>query len=127
MIQVPQGTRIVEVKFREDLEVRLDAGRLRSRRGVSLDRVQAVLDRYRAVEVRPLLAVPAERLEALARSAEARSGERVPDLSSWYQVLLPPDADLDRFLAELAALSEVTHSYRAPQPAPPPAPGSAPT
>ena len=118
--QALRGARIVEVKFREELEIRLEAGQLRSRRGASLDGVRAVLDGYRAMEVRPLLAVPAERLEALARDAEARSGEPAPDLASWYQVLVPPDTDLDSFVAELAALPEVKHAYPAPSAAPPP-------
>src|SRR5207245_6337877 len=92
---------LLEVKFREDLRVRVDArGRLRSERGASLVTLQAVLDRVNVRVVRPLVTVPADKLAALVAEAQARSAEPVPDMLSWHHITLAPGADVDAALVE---------------------------
>jgi len=109
----------VEIKFRENLAVRLDVqGRLRSNRGTSLAALQAVLDRHNAAQVRPLLSVSGDRLVALTAEAHARSAAPVPDMASWHELVLLPGTDVERALVELRARPEVEHAYVAPEPVP---------
>jgi hypothetical protein len=112
---------VLEVKFSEELAVR-GAGRdLRSQRGLSLARVEVVLERYGVTTLRPF--VPghaAERLAGVATEWEARTGEPVPDLTSWYTVALPAGTDTDQVLADLTSLAEIDYADLAPASAPPP-------
>ena len=122
----PSGP-LVEIKFREELRVRVDAqGRLHSERGMSLAMLQAVLDRLNIRDVRPLLSVPADKLDALVAEAQARSSEPVPDMLSWHHLALPPGAAAEAALTELRARPEVQEAYLAPTPAPPSRAGTSP-
>jgi hypothetical protein len=93
-----------------------------SERGRSLQQVQAALDRQGGADrLTPFVDDDAaERLAAVAAEAEARTGEHVPDMASWYHVTLPADADVDAVLADLQALPEIEYAYPAPEPVPPP-------
>jgi hypothetical protein len=111
----------LEVKFDEELAVRGADHDLRSERGYSLERVEAVLERYGVTTVRPF--VPghaAERLAEVAAGWQARTGEPVPDLTSWYTVILPAGTESNQVLADLRALSEIEYAEPAPEMAPPP-------
>jgi hypothetical protein len=112
---------VLELKFAEELEVRGADRNVRSQRGRSLQRVDAVLERHGPVTVRPFVdAAAARRLEEAAAEAEARTGEPAPDLASWYTVTLPADTDVNEVLTELGALDEVEHVEPAPDAVPPP-------
>lgn len=117
----PRTDRLVEVKFREELEVRLRERRLCSMRGGNLAAVYAALERHHAVQVRPLISLPLDSIEALRREAEAHCGCHVPDMASWYHAAFPDGADVDLIARELGALGEVEYAYPAPEPVPPPA------
>ena len=74
--------------------------------------VNAVLDRFRAREVRAWwLAVDVDRLAAKAR---ARTGRTAPAMEQWHHVELPAGADADAAARELLALPEVSFAYPAP-------------
>ncbi|MEV4754331.1 S8 family serine peptidase [Micromonospora sp. NPDC049559] len=112
---------VLEVKFAEPLRVRGENSGLRSATGRDLAPVRALLDRYRARQVTPL--VPGEtvdRLAALATRARERTGRPAPDLASWYHLTLPSEVDAATVLAQLRARPEVADAYPAPEPAPPP-------
>lgn len=110
----------VEVKFREDLEVRLEAGGLRSHAGQSVDHVTRVLAAHGNPALRPLSSVPVRQLDELRSAARANSAGSPPDLAAWYRVAAGGSAARDRMIAELNALTEVDTAYAAPQPAPTP-------
>jgi hypothetical protein len=110
----------LEVKFTEALRVRGTNQDLRSTQGEELDPVQTVLDRHRARSVTPLLpSVAVTKLDD--RRSKARAGEAVPDMASWYSVVLPADVDVDQVVKDLRSLPEVTFAYPAPDAVPPPA------
>jgi subtilase family protein len=112
---------ILEVKFDEELVVRGAGAGLHSQRGHSLARVEAVLERYGVTTLRPFVpGQAADRLAGIAARWEARTGEPVPDLASWYTVILPAGTGTDQVLADLRALSEIDYAEPAPVTAPPP-------
>jgi hypothetical protein len=106
---------IVEVKFDESLRVRGSGTAVRRADGRHLPRVQELLGRHDASALLPFLDGDA------ARGIRAATREAVPDLASWYTLILPSDTDVDEVLAELRALPEVAFAEPAPEPAPPPA------
>lgn len=113
---------LLEVKFQEDLQVRLDAqGRPQSARGADLGRLRAALARLKVGAVRPLVTLPVATLEAMTQEATRRSGRQAPDLASWYRLVLPAGADTAAALAELLGLPEVSDAYVAPVAVRPPA------
>lgn len=116
----PGGPELVEVKFREELEVRLEPGKLRSRAGHALDGVQRVLAAHGSPAIQRLSTVPVDRLEQLRDAARVRSAGAPPDLAAWYRLSAREAAGRDRLIADLNALPEVDTAYAAPAPAPPP-------
>lgn len=113
----------LEIKFAEGYQVRGGSeATLRSTAGASLDAVRDVLDRHDVSALIPFVE-PADLpdLAAATSRAQARSAAPVPDLASWYTVMLPAGTDADAVLAELSALDEVVYAYPSPEPAPPPA------
>jgi hypothetical protein len=101
------GTEVLlEVKFDEGLAVRGADLDLRSQRGFSLARVEAVLERHGVSTLRPF--VP------------AHAADRLAALASWYTLILPAGTQTGQVLADLRALSEVEYAEPAPEPAPPP-------
>ncbi|MBE1491647.1 S8 family serine peptidase [Plantactinospora soyae] len=113
---------VLEVKFSEASVVRGADGNLRSDRGRDLTGVRAVLNRYDAVELAPLLPEQSgAQLARLTSMAASRSGRPAPDMASWYHLTLPAGADPAAVLKDLHALPEVAWAYPAPEPAPPPA------
>ncbi|MFU8871812.1 OmpL47-type beta-barrel domain-containing protein [Micromonospora sp. SL4-19] len=111
-----------EIKFAESLKIRGANSALRSEQGQSLSRVESVLDRHgRVRDLEPMVqTVSSAELTELADEAEERTGEAVPDMSSWYRLTMPSGVDAEAVLAELAALPEVAHVYPVPEPVPPP-------
>lgn len=92
----------LEVKFAEQLAVRGSDLNLRSRRERSLRPVEAVLERHGGAELRPFLDAPAaDRTEQVRDETQARTGERGPDLASWYTVTLGADVAVEQILADL--------------------------
>ncbi|SDL23264.1 S8 family serine peptidase [Nonomuraea jiangxiensis] len=112
----------LEVKFNEPLQVRGANQNLRSTSGGNLATVHTVLDRHGARSVTPLVPDAAvAKLDGLKAQAKTRAGSAVPDLGSWYTVVLPADADAAKVVEELKALPEVAFAYPSPDPVPPPA------
>lgn len=106
---------LLEVKFQEHLQVRLDAqGQPHSQRGANLGTVRSALARLNVGPVRPLFSLPVATLDAMSQEAARRSGRHAPDLASWYNLVLPKGADTAAALAELRALPEVSDAYVAP-------------
>lgn len=112
----------LEIKFRDDLEVRLYNGELRSRTGHDLSGVNALIRLHAVSDVQPLVIVDPDALAALERDAEARTGKRPPDLLSWYVIVLSPTVDLTNVVRDFEALPEVEYVRVAPRPMPPPLP-----
>ncbi len=112
----------LDVRFAERSEVRGSDARIAAATPARRQRITAQLRAQGAVTVQPLVGdadqVHASRVTARAR---IRSGRRnVPDLASWYRVVLPADADVDAALAALRSSPDVDHAERAPDAAPPP-------
>jgi len=106
---------LLEVKFQENLRVRLDAtGQPQSARGANLGTLRAALARLKVGAVRPLIALPVATLDAMSQEATRLSGRQAPDLASWYRLVLPTGTDTSAVLAELRALPEVSDAYVAP-------------
>lgn len=111
----------LEVKFAESLQVRGAGANLHSQQGRSLSRVGDVLRDHGDYELSPFVdAAIAQRLVDVTAEAEARTGEPVPDLASWYTVTLPEGVDVHQALAELRALSEIEYAEPSLDPVPPP-------
>jgi hypothetical protein len=115
---------VVEVKFDEALNVRGSGHDVRRADGRDLPRVRELLDRHDARALLPFLGDDAARRVRDATQEQEprlRGGEPVPDLASWYTLILPAETDVDEVVAELRALPEVAFAEPAPEPAPPPA------
>ncbi|MEO3751878.1 S8 family serine peptidase [Streptomyces sp. B6B3] len=113
---------LVEVKFDEALDIRGSGAAVRRADGDDLPRVQALLDRHDARALTPFLDdVTVDRLRDATQGTRRLDGAPVPDLGSWYTLILPADTDADAVVAELRALPEVEFAEPAPEPAPPPA------
>lgn len=115
----------LEIKFAEGYQVRGGSeATLRSTAGASLDAVRDVLDRHDVSALIPFVE-PAQVADLAAATSQAqarsRSATPVPDLASWYTVMLPAETDAEAVLTELTALDEVVYAYPSPEPAPPPA------
>lgn len=111
---------VLEVKFREPLRVRSEAGALQSETGASLAEVAALLARYGVTDVQPLFRASAASIEQIQQAAVQLTGQAAPDLRSWYHLTVPAGVSAEEVLARLQATPEVAHAYRAPVPAPPP-------
>jgi serine protease len=111
----------IEVKFAESLEVRGAGASLRSEQGRSLSRLNDILGDYGDYQLSPFLdGATADRVAQVAAEAEARTGERQPDLASWYTLTLPEGADVQRAMAALRALPEIEYAEPGLAPVPPP-------
>lgn len=105
------------VKFRDELGVRVRAGRLEA--WAPIDDVRGI-NRANAIEWRQLIDVDDQRLDALEIRAAARTGRRPIDLRSML-VVDAPEADLERIAQELLALNEVEWvDFECVAPVPPP-------
>ncbi len=113
---------LVEVKFDETLSVRGSGTALRRADGQALPHVQELMAHHDARAFTPFLNDDAVgRLRDAGQGSRPLGGEPVPDLGSWYTLILPAGTDVDEVVAELRALPEVEFAEPAPEPAPPPA------
>ncbi|QQP96739.1 S8 family serine peptidase [Lysobacter enzymogenes] len=111
---------IIEVKFVDDSQVRLQSGRLSSAklgRLTALDSLTGGAGPVAALE--PLFHADAATLSALSKSAQAQGPQ--PDLSQWFRIRVKPGQDAARVIDELNAMSIVETAYAAPLPVPLPA------
>ena len=77
------GTRL-KVKFRDDLQVRVDqGGLLTSRSGRSVSAVQQIIDEL-GVTLRPTVTTPEADVDVLLARASAQSGRAQPDIKGLY-------------------------------------------
>ena len=102
----------IELKYREDLQVRQVGGMPQSLRGDPLRASLSLLSAH-AGGTRPLVTLPEDQLQRLARDGR-------PSLRSWYRVTVPTRAEAAQLVAALRALPEIEAAYLAPEPAPPP-------
>ena len=111
---------VLEVKFRDEMQVRLRNGVPTNLAGVRTEQARATLDRNASFGVwsrsMDLPEEQVERLQAQPRDNAARS-----DLNSYFRLRLAPGRNADEVAAELRRLPEVEAVYRVPRPARPPA------
>ncbi len=109
----------IEIKFREELQMRLRDGRPVSQRGG--------LSAQATDELRLLSAggqwsrshtLSETRLDELRRQGEALSGRALPDLNSYMRLQLPAGMDAVEAVQRFAALDSVETAYLIPRPAP---------
>lgn len=109
----------VLLKLRDGSRVRLREGRFVAPPPVETGALESTLAAYGARVARLVAHTDEERLEALAREGEARSGRDVPEMSVWFDVALPgPEAHA--LVDALLSHPLVEHAYIAPRDAPPP-------
>lgn len=112
----------IEVKFVDDSQVRLQAGRLSSARLGRLAALESLTGGAGPVAaLEPLFRADAATLQALADSAQAQAAHPQPDLSQWFRLRIKPGQDIARVIDELNAMSIVETAYAAPLPVAPPA------
>jgi hypothetical protein len=107
------------VKFRDAARVRLDGTHFVSRAGRDLSALEQALARHGDPERARLMGRNPDRIEATRQRAEARSGRSLPDLNSYFELVVAP-AERERLMEVLAGLEVVETAYRAPLPVPPP-------
>lgn len=106
------------VKFQEAAQVRVRAGALVSLAGQDVSAVSRALRDHGPARVEPLFAREEAALNRTRRSAETRSGRRLPDLATYVMVSTKPE-ESESLLQLLLALPIVETAYR-PAVAPPP-------
>ena len=112
-------TDIIEVKFREDLVMRLRDGLPRSQTGVMDPRAVDALVRLSAGGTwLPSHTLSEARLDELRQAGEDRSGRALPDLNSYLRLKLPPGLDAVTAVQLFAGLESVEAAYLIPKPPP---------
>lgn len=116
----PQGgsRSIVHLKFRDEVRARLEQGRFVGNEPEELERVNALIDDADAARSR-LFTQPEGDIDRRRAGGEARTGEKLPDLNSYFRITLPPQGDAEAVTADLNEISIIETAYPAPQPAPP--------
>ena len=107
-ISQPDSIIMVDIKFREELEVRLEGGELHTNLGQSLDGVNELLSAHGSPEIKPLIVFPEQ-----AVSDIEPYGSR---LASWYRLYVEDALSVDSLVARLNVLAEVDTAYIAPAP-----------
>jgi serine protease len=127
---VPPGhdPRHIEVKFRDDLVVELDAARTPrdpTGRGLSSARSERVLRDLRGAGARwdRVSGVDPRRVDEMRYRAERSLRRAIADFNDYFVLTLPPGADAARWMDELNALPEVELASPLPLPVPAPLPG----
>ncbi|MGO1070627.1 S8 family serine peptidase [Lysobacter sp. CA199] len=107
----------IEVKFRQDSQVRLSGGRLASAKSGQLSALESLTSGVGPIAaVEPLFHADAATLSALANSAQTQDAQAQPDLSQWYRLRVRPGQDIARAIDELNAMGIVEIAYPAPLP-----------
>lgn len=107
----------IEVKFRQDSQVRLSGGRLSSAQSGPLSALESLTGGAGPIAaVEPLFRADTATLTALADSAQTRDAQAQPDLSQWYRLSVRPGQDIARAIDELNAMGIVEIAYPAPLP-----------
>jgi hypothetical protein len=107
------------VKFGETARVRPRSGMPVSLVGQNLSQFRHTLSSHSAFDVRPLTGRTEQAVDQTRRRAEARSGRALPDMNSYFEILLDEPAT-DELIESLRAMPLVETVYRAAQPVPPP-------
>jgi serine protease len=112
---------VVEVKFRPAPAAGAAGAALQGKARAVQAGAAAVLDGYGSWEMHRLVeTAPPQRTAGAGQGTAEFAGEAPPDLSAWYQLVLPPGASAEEAAARLRALPEVEYAYPMPDPAPPP-------
>ncbi len=102
----------VVVKFDEARRVRLQAGRLVSQTGLSIDESANIIEPYIANRLTRLFHVADEaQLDQRKTELEARSGQQLADLNSYYQIPVTSGAEAADLINRLNASSEVELAF----------------
>ena len=99
------------VKFQEHAAVRFDGSRLVSRAGHDLRPFLQVLEQCPAARIERLFLRSEPDLDAERRLAEARSGQRMPDLNSYVMITFQERVDWPGLVDAMNALSIVAAAY----------------
>lgn len=115
----------VEVKFRDDLDLELDAARIPAGRGLTSKRAERVLRDLHAIAARwdRVAGIDRARVDQLRHRAEQYLRRAIADFNGYFILTLPPGADAARWMDELNALPEVELASPLPLPVPAPIPG----
>lgn len=118
---LPRTNQVV-VKFRDGEKIRRAGDRLTGMRSGQADNLNQVLREAGVTEaaVKPLHAAPPETLERETSAAERSSGRKLADLSLYFVIDLPPEANAAEVANNLNALPFVEYAQPALKPAPPP-------
>jgi Subtilase family len=108
----------VVVKFRDDLTIRLVNGQLPSRVEIS-DAVQLLQPAVREGRFKPLISLASvDRLDRQRSSLATKSTQPLPDLASYYRVMVKSVGEASALVEELNALPEIEIAYFEPEPEP---------
>jgi len=107
------------VRFDDSSRVRMRGGQLVSFSGGDLFQVETIFERHGVTDIRPLFYSPEEKIDTKRRLMELQSGKSLPDLNSYYEILVPA-AEAAEILANLLETPGIQTAYRAALPAPPP-------
>jgi serine protease len=117
------STSRIQVKFRDDLPVRLRQGRLEDAGSGVLTPAAPILGHLGGAGAkwqRQHFGLTEEKLSELRANAQKNTGKVMPELNSAYVLDLPPGQDAASVIDALNALDIVEIAWPAPLPAPPP-------
>ena len=120
-LAVPEGRSpdTLIVRFDDAARVRLRSGALVSLAGADLQAVQRILDRQGPRRIGRLLVSDEAEIDARRRAAEIRSGRKLPDLNSFFEIVVDPERS-DALMTDLQGTPVIQTVYRAPLLVPPP-------
>ena len=109
----PPALERVVVRFGDDARVRLRAAGLVSLGDRDLGPVHAVLAEFGEPLVRKVFRRPELEIEADRKLAEERSGRKLPDLNSFFEILVAGE-DVEPLIKALRVLPIIDTAYREP-------------
>ena len=125
---VPEGRRVINLKFEDDLGVSLGMDGAETFSSAGSSQWAEAVAGCGLTDVRPLFTLPRETLTKLRREGEARTGEPLPDMSAWFRLEMAAPTDegaaedhLRRCGALLGELEGVAHVEFVHDATPPPA------
>lgn len=114
-----RDSRFVELKLKESARLTLRGARFVATATASATSLNRVLAQQDTESLRPLFAGPPVDLRREA-TALRQAGQRVPDLSQWYNVRFASPAAAREGAAKLSGLPHVVEAYVMPKAPPPP-------
>ena len=102
------------LKVRDDWGAVASQGRLVAAPDRPLPLLTEVLDSVVGLQVRPMVDLPRETLNALRQRGQARLGEQLADMTQYFELRIPDGVDGAEILRRLLALESVENAYAKP-------------